>query len=606
MQKSPPARHITRRFATHAIGWGVFAALLAYGWNVSHLALNVPNYDDVLEALWGIELYYNSLVGHGVFPTFLPAIWHPLGLHMGSLGVTPAVFLISLPLRMGLGSAALTYNVLALSAFTLSFAASQRFARELLPAPHAYLAALLFAFAPFHWERLNGHININLGLAVLPLAALFALRLARASDRVALRNAAVGMGLCWGVTASLQLYGLWWGGLLWLCVVLARVRRPHLGVALLAPLLAVLIVAPTLLYFTAGNRAMDQITDRLPALVGWGSSVNSLFVPSVVHPLPPLQALSKWLYYGIPNESGNANWGVLLPVCALAGALLWRRADAGNVVRSAMGAWVVIGLVLSLGYAVKWHGDIVQTEALTPLNRALWSAGQTLKPALFDTPDPQAGLDRAVPLPAYALLITVPGWESARVLPRFGFVAALGLVVFAAAFLRRLPKAAALLLAALLLIEVVPAPTGDLPVPRRAHPAYTWAREQDASGANNVLDITDEPKVVPLIVGGAVAYAQQLHGLPVASGLSSYLPRAVDTLALRLGAAPEWTQDPETARLLDANKTRFVFVHMLFHWDTRVWDGLSHSPHYVSHGCFDGEQGDVFVYTICVAERTTP
>lgn len=584
--------------------------LLAYGWNVSHLVLHVPNYADVLEAMWGIELYHTSLIGHGVFPTFLPAIWHPLGLHLGSLGVTPAVFLISMPLRMGLGSAPLTYNVLALSAFTLSFAASQRFARELLPAPHAYLAALLFTFAPFHWERLNGHININLGLAVLPLAALFALRLACAADKAALRHAALAMGLFWGATASLQLYGLWWGGLLWLCVVLARARRPHFGQALLSPALAALIAAPTLLYFASGNRAMDQITDRLPALVGWGSSVNSLFVPSVVHPWPPLQALSKWLYYGIQNESGNANWGLLLPLCALAGALLWRRPVAGlaahNTARSAMGAWVVIGLVLSLGYAVKWHGDLLQTDVLSPLNRALWSAGRMFKPALFDTPEPQAGLERAVPLPAYALLITVPGWESARVLPRFGFVAALGLVVFGAAFVRRLPLPAALPLAVLLLLEVVPAPTGDLPAPRRAHPAYAWVREQPAAGESNILDITDEPKVVPLIVGGAVAYAQQLHGLPVASGLSSFLPRAVDTLALRLKDAPQWTQDPDMARMLDGNKTRFVFVHMLFHWDTRVWDGLSRSPYFVPRGCFDGAEGDVFTYTICVAERATP
>ena len=399
-----PRSPIGRRVLTHAAGWALFALMLGFGWRVTHLALHVPNYDDVLEALWGIDLYYDHIVGRGVFPSFLPAIWHPLGLHMGSLGVTPAVFLLSVPLRAGFGSAVLVYNFMAVGALTVSFAASQRCARELLPAPQAYLAALLFAFAPFHWERLNGHININLGLAVLPLVALFALRWVRAARNADVR-AALGMGVCWGITASLQLYGVWWGLLLWLCVLVIRGRSLRLWTAVLPPLVAAVIVAPTLAYFFAGNRAMDQITDRMPALVGWGSSLNSLLIPSGVHPLEPMRAVSQWLYHGIQNESGSANWGLVLPLCAVAGIFvsLRRRAntnsrDAGlpRPVARMLVLCAVIGLILSLGYVVKWHGDALQTELFAPVNRVLWQAGRAAKPGLFDTPEPPAMLERAL------------------------------------------------------------------------------------------------------------------------------------------------------------------------------------------------------------------
>ncbi len=609
-----PRSSIGRRVLTHAAGWALFALMLAFGWRVTDLAQNVPNYDDVLEALWGIDLYYEHIVGRGIFPAFVPSLWHPYGLHLGSLGVTPAVFLLSVPLRAGFGSAVLAYNCMAVGALTVSFAAAQRCAREVLPAQQAYLAALLFAFSPFHWERLNGHINVNLGLAVLPLAVLFALRWVRTQPKTEAR-AALCMGVCWGITASLQLYGVWWGLLLWLCVLLVRGRQSNRWTAILPPLVALAIAAPTLAYFFAGSRAMDQITDRMPALVGWGSSLNSLLIPSGVHPLAPVREFSRWLYHGIQNESGSANWGFALPLCALAGIVVSLRRRAGanaaavdlpRPVARMLELCAITGLLLSLGYVAKWHGDALQTDAFVAVNRVLWHAGRAAKPGLFDVPEPPAALERAVPLPAYLLLIAVPGWESARVLPRFGFVASLALALLAAAFVRRLPRPLAVIVAGLLLVEVLPAPTRDLRAPQAAHPAYAWARAQpeEAPGGVdwNILDITDEPKVTPLVVGGAVAYAQRLHGLPLASGLSSFLPRQVDVLAQRLSNAPEWTQDAGLTRMLAANRTRYVFVHRLFGWDTRVWDGLSSSPHFVARGCFEGLPGQVFPNTICVAE----
>jgi hypothetical protein len=267
-----------------------------------------------------------------------------------------------------------------------------------------------------------------------------------------------------------------------------------------------------------------------------------------------------------------------------------------------MGLCALAGAALALGAGLKWQGDLVLTDIFKPLNLALWNIGRALKPALFDSPLPPAGLDRIVPLPGYLPLLALPYWEGARMVTRFMFVGGLGLILLAAGLLERLPRAAGLALAALLLLEVLPARTQDLPIPTRAHAAYAWAAALNNDGSWNILDISDEPKIVVPITGGGVAYEQSLHGIPVASGLSSFLPRGLRDLSLRLSDAPRWTRDRELAQTLSAQRTRFVFVHMILRWDTRVWDGLRSSPLYIDRGCFDGVSGQVFTEQICVAE----
>jgi hypothetical protein len=66
--------------------------------------------------------------------------------------------------------------------------------------------------------------------------------------------------------------------------------------------------------------------------------------------------------------------------------------------------------------------------------------------------------------------------------------------------------------------------------------------------------------------------------------------------------APGWTRDPGVIRTLQDQRTRFIFAHVLFRWDTRVWDGLRDSPLYIDRGCFNGAPGQVFPEQICVAE----
>ena len=578
-------------------------ACLGLGWGVSDLRTRIPNFHDVLEVMWGIELYYARIIGQGQWPLFEPNIWHPFGLWVGSLGWAPATFLIALPIRALVGNAALTYNILTLAALVAGWLAVYKLARAFVEPWPAYVAALLYTIVPFHWERVNGHINVNLTLAVLPLLMLTALNWVRAVDRRAAVRSAVWVGVAWGATITLSFYAIWWGALIVVCAGVTAIRRPWRWTLIAAAAIAATIAAPSLATFFVSSRAMDQIGDRMPALVDWGASLNSLFIPSVIHPLEPVRQLALAMFYGNQNEAGASNWGILLPLCAAGGwALLRRGEQPQRLAARALGLCALAGAVLAFGAGLKWQGDLVLTDAFKPLNLVLWDVGRALKPTLFDSPLPPAGLDRIVPLPGYLALLAFPFWEGARMVTRFMFVGGLGLILLAAILIQRLPRAAGLALAVLLIIEALPARTQDLAIPVRVHPAYEWAAGQGNVGAWNIFDISDEPKVVTPIVGGNVAYTQYLSGLPLASGLSSYLPRPVRDLSLRLGDAPAWTKDEGVAKTLTDRRTRFVFVHVVMRWDTRVWDGLRGSPLYIDRGCFDGVPGQVFTEQICVAE----
>jgi len=82
----------------------------------------------------------------------------------------------ALPLRGRLGNGGLTYTLLPLAALIAGWVPTSRLARAAAGPWPAHVAALLYTFSPFPWERVNGHINVNLALAFLPWMMLAALR----------------------------------------------------------------------------------------------------------------------------------------------------------------------------------------------------------------------------------------------------------------------------------------------------------------------------------------------------------------------------------------------------------------------------------------------
>jgi len=604
----------------------VFGCMLIWSWRVYDLARYLPSpeeYGDPFEVLWMIDRFYNAFVG-GSFPNIAPEIWHPVGLRIGALGYTPATFLIMMPFR-AVSNAIFAYNVSTLLGLAVCYACMYRLARRFAGIFAATVATVLFTFTPFMNERvLNGHANILWGIAVLPWFVLSLLNFVSASDERARWRAAVWSGVAWGVLITFQLYGIWWGGLCWLFALMGLRQWRRMWPALAIPAIALLIASPTLIYFALSSRSAQIVTDALPALVGWGASLNSLFIPSIFHPLAPIREFATSIYGGIQNESGISNLGTLLGIVGLVGiVLVWRQMRTKTEVLTIQrNEWRMlllaagVSLVLSLGLAVKWDGHAVQVPIFASIDQLIWQLGHALKPALFVTEQPVQELANSIPTPGYLFAALLPTWESARVYARFSFVVVLVLALLAAVVLRQLKPGWQLALAALLIIEVLPVPTYVRTVPTQAHPALDWIAAQTGTPAMaadgtwnwNILDIGNEPNVVPILLGGKVIYAARMHNLAVSSGFGSYPLRHIVELRAHLLKAPEWTQDMRTPFFMHAIKIRYVLVHQVIgdqagRTDKRVWDGLRNSPYFKPVGCFEPYSGGgMWPHEICVAE----
>lgn len=588
--------------------------MLAWVWRVTDLFYHLPSpekYGDPFEVLWLIDRFYNALLQGGL-PHFVPEVWHPAGLYLGALGYTPATFLIMMPFR-ALGNALFAFNASTLLGVMVCYAGMFMLARRYAGVFASTVAALLFTFAPFMNERiLNGHANILWAMAILPYFMLALLRFIAAGDRRSAIRMALWSGLAWGVLIHFQLYGVWWGALLWLFIALLAWRQRRLIISFIIPITAVLVALPTLAYYAATSSQAQLVTDALPALVGWGASINSLTIPSIFHPIAPIQAFATGVYSGIPNESGIANWGLALAIVGIAGAVFALRrqhAEPRNEWRW-MIAIACASFVLALGLTVKWNGQTIEAPIFAPVNRAIWEIGQKLKPALFVTDEPIKELANAIPTPAYVLTALMPRWDTARVYSRFSFLGGIVMALLAALVLARLNWKAQIVLAAVLLIEVLPAPTNDLPAPALAHPAYDWVEQQQGRPASdgwswNILNISDAPDIVPILLGGKVIYSARMHNFAVSSGFGSYPAKQIYEFRAHMTQTSDWTSDMRTPFYLRAMRVRYVMAHRIFNKNTRVWDELSNSPHFKPKGCFEPfEANSMWPHEVCIAEAT--
>lgn len=587
-----------------------FVAMMVWFWRVSDLARNLPTkpeYGDPLEVLWLINTAFAG-VAHGQYPAFNPDVWHPVGIYLGALGYSPLSYLITLPFR-AVSSATFALNMANLLGLVLLYWASYRFMRRFGGVFVGAVAALLFTFTPFTVERvLNGHLNILWATAFIPLMLGALMDVVAAQDARARRRAAVMAGVWWGLLIEFQLYGVWWGGLMWLVAMVicfAKTRRATGGWA--APV-ALVIGAPAIFIFARESGNAQIVTDAMPALAGWGASLNSLFVPSISHPLGFVQKLAALIFVtDNPNETAIANWGFALTLAALGGVFAARARAIPKQVMALLGGVAACAGALALGMVLKWDGKPIQTDFFAPLNAAIWQMGRLVKPGLFVPEQPVAEIARSIPMPAYGLMAVLPQWESARVFTRFYLLAGLALTAFAALFLQRLRWGWRLGLAALLLVEVLPLPTFNRPTPSAAHPAYEWLAAHAAPGqkerAWNVLDVSDEPNSGEVIMlGGLPTYAASLGDVAIAEGFGSYPVRHMVELRAILSRAPDWATDMRIPFFMRNLKIGYVFVHLKYKKDTRVWDGVKASPFFTAQGCFASRGAmDVWPEEICVA-----
>jgi hypothetical protein len=571
--------------------------VLLWGWRVGDVFRSVPAYGDVLEVLWGIEWYRDSLFVNHRSPLFTPLVFHPGGWHTATLAHTPLLFVLGVPLYT-LGGVAFAYNALCIVSFFVAFAGCQRFARLYASGFAATLAALVFTFLGFRWLRVGGHLHTAWTSSLLPWLLWGLDRLRRVDTAGLGKRWLLFCGLCWGMMICFSLYGLFlgvicfaiWGG------ELLRFRRLRQAAGILT--VALLVAAPVVLLYWIGVQADGTTSFGIESVWSWGASLNSLFVPSLFQPLAPIRRFARWVYEGRINESAAANLG-LVTLCLAVSGLITSRVWRG---RQGLLGVTAIGLTLALGLTLRWNGESVPCRLFQPVTVLIWRLGYLIKPALFGGPIPSAPFEGSVPLPGLFLTAVVPFWESARTMSRYALVGGLGLIVLAAMGLQRLPRWLRYFVALVWLVEVLPAPTGSVPVPTAPHPAYAWVAQQP-TGGQGILDLEDPG----MVWGGEILYATHFHGVPTAAGMGSFLPEPARPLWEFFLLDKQGMTTPKIAHILSRYEIRYVLVHIRGDEERALWRTLSANPALDAVGCFEPlPTPSPWDYPICIARVRAP
>jgi len=598
--------NVTKRaewLAKRVAPWAAFGLLLAWSWRVSDLAHALPTYDDVLEVVWITSWYDAALRGlHGA--RLFPLIFYPAGWHVATYAGGPALLLGLLPLNW-LGGPAFAYNVLALITFVVSFAGMRRLASGFLGALATTVTALLYTFWGFHWLRIIGHMNVLIAVAVLPWM-LWSLE--RSVDGGRRTNWWLALtGVLWALAATSSWYFLPMGAVLLGCWVIGRFlggaipdRRAALRSLLIPAAVGLLLSAPFLVDFVRQSAAANAAPYSISHVSSWDASLNSFPLPSVDHPW--FGRLARAVYRGPTNEPGQANFGLLaciLALLALSPALKDRRSWLPVLMVAAT------GLLLALGLTLKWDGVTVRWEALRGLNEAIWRLGHFLKPGFFAAEHPPTPFDTAIPLPGLLLSALVPFWERARVFARYALLASLGVYLLTGLGLERVrwPKGARWVLAALLLIGVLPRPSGNVPFPVAPHPAFEWLRGQPMDG-QGVVDLDAwQPDLLYLPNRGQTLLATEYHQKPTFAGASSILPAHVAFFDGWLAAHPHAFLESDFVPLLRQFDVRYILLHISGGYAKDALQDARQNGELREAGCFDppAEPGP-WPYPICFLE----
>lgn len=581
--------------------WICFWTIFAWGWRIQNPFTTIPAYGDALEVIWGIQYYNDSLFVQHTSPLFTSLLFHPLGWHTATLAHTPVFFLVALPIYR-LAGAAFAYNFLVVAALVVSFSGTFRFVRLYASSFPATFAALTFTFVNMRWFRIGGHLHILWASSLLPCLA-WAVETARRRTQWPEGKAVWQIGLIWGIMINFSLYSIFLGGLVFILLGKNLFNVKCIRQVIVVGMIALAIASPTIVLYWIGSSADQAQHYGIAHDLVWGASLNSLFVPSVFHPLGALREIARTIYTGPLDESGVFNMGFITCGLALPGLFLMLKKKP----RSWGLVWLTVGgLVLSLGVLLRWNGRSVQLPGTFVFNEILWKFGRILKPELFPTASPYPDFRSGIPLPGLFLTILVPFWESARVMGRYALLGMLGAVVLAAIALQKLPALARILLAMLWVIEILPFPTGSgRPAVFQLHPAYTWLTVQPLEAGEGILDM--EPPTVS--IGGSVPVATLLHGIPTAAGVGSFWPEHAFRLWEVFRPEGEALAQPQIGDSLWQYHIRYLFLHFRGNQDQaqRMWDMIAENPAFHQVGCFDPlEEDSPWPYQICVAEVNKP
>jgi hypothetical protein len=364
------AAPLTRRLRETVAILAIYTGLtLALTWPIAaQLTRTLPDGGDDWRFLWNLWWMKTALVDLHTNPFHTTYLYYPQGANLYIDTFAPALGVLSIPLQLlGLPLVAV-YNLLALSSFVAAGYGTYLLVRYLtgrrVP---AFVAGLIFAFCPYHFAHLLGHLNL-VSLQWMPFYVLALVRTwewpqpagrragdtrAPAARRSPVRWAALaGVWLAitayteWTYALFLGLFTFWY--LAWvLLVVRGEPGRRAAGVrlAVLAGVWLVL-VAPVLIPMLLEARTTTFAQTSIQESNFFSADLTDVLIPSLFHPLwrvtgPVLEPH----YAGRPRSERAlfAGYTVLL----LAVGTVWagrRRREVQFWGGTALSAWV-----LSLG-----------------------------------------------------------------------------------------------------------------------------------------------------------------------------------------------------------------------------------------------------------------
>ncbi len=575
--------------------WVLFFLFFVWGWRVEKIFTHLPAYEDVLEVIWGIRWYHEALFVQHTSPLFTPLIFHPLGWHTATLAHTPSLFILALPLHE-LGGEAFAYNFLAFLPFILSFTGALRLAQHFTPMPYALVVALVFTFSPMHFSQVKGHMPILWCFSLLPWLALIVKTLENPSSPAKERRLILVAGLIWGLMIHFTLYSVFIGAAVFALWGFKIFNLKRIKQVIASAVIACLFALPVLGLQLAGRLQDNTLFFGFDHNVYWGASLNSLFLPSVYHPLPFVQKFARSVYHGPYSEVETPNLGLFTFILALIGSIV---ALKGKGCPEGPISLAILGLLLGLGPFLKWDGELLRAPFFRPLNSFIWHIGYILKPRVFRTPWPDGTFEEGFPLVGFVFTALVPFWELGRVSSRYAFVGGLGLVILAGIALKHLPKGVRYLAIILWLIETLPNPTDQVPVPLNPHPAYAWLAEQTLEPGKGIADVA----FPTLTLRPENLWATLLHRKPTASGSGSSLPEHFFPLWAHLLQDENALRKPETGILLRQYRVQYLFLHFAYGSEGKMWEMIKANPAFKQIGCFEPPNGpSPWHYKICVAE----
>ena len=355
---------------------------LAMTWPIATQFTTLPDGGDDWRFLWNLWWMKTALVDLHTNPFHTDYLYYPQGVNLYLDTLAPALGVIGIPFELLGFNLVAVYNLLALSSFVLAGYGTYLLVRHLTGSrPAGFVAGLIFAFCPYHFAHLLGHLN----LVSLQWIPFYILALVRAwewprAETIHSGAAPVLVTTCLSPALWAALAGLWlavtsyteWSyalflGLFTLWFLAWHLRMNRQGPDGLASLrrLAVLggvwllLVAPVLVPMVQEALTSRFAQTTIQASNFLSADLTDVLVPSLFHPLwrvvgPVLEPH----YTGRPRSERALFVGYT--VLLLSTATVWvfrRRRDVVFWGGTALGAWVLsLGPILHVWGQSNWGG----------------------------------------------------------------------------------------------------------------------------------------------------------------------------------------------------------------------------------------------------------